>query len=300
MQAKELTGDWKTIRSKGIGGSDIAAICGLSPWKSAYQVYCEKLGADGQERKPEMSYGLMVEPVLRQWYADSTGRTVIVPPVLVHPKYDFVLGSLDGIADSERVVEIKTARSSQDWGEPGTDEIPTYYMTQVQWYMAVTGLPVADVPVSFAGTMPEIYEVPADNEIQEMLIDCAADFWKLVQNRIPPEPVNLSDAIARYGSNSVTNSVAATAETEAALLRVKEIREQVEALETEEDKLKAMAMIELGESDTLVGLDGKVLCTWKMPKAGVKFDQQRFERDHGDLYLEYLVPKPGSRRFLIK
>lgn len=29
-------------RRKGIGGSDIAAILGLSPWKTAYQVYQEK------------------------------------------------------------------------------------------------------------------------------------------------------------------------------------------------------------------------------------------------------------------
>src|SRR5512139_912790 len=93
--------EWLKERSNGIGGSDAAPICGLSPWKSAYQVWLEKRGeADGPQQDNEpMFWGRTLEPVIRQRYADVTGRTVTVPnEILVHPKYDWMLASLDGIA----------------------------------------------------------------------------------------------------------------------------------------------------------------------------------------------------------
>jgi len=55
------------------------------------------------------------------------------------------------ITDSGRLVEIKTARSADGWGEAGTDEVPQEYLIQVQHYLAVTALPVADVAVLFGG-----------------------------------------------------------------------------------------------------------------------------------------------------
>ena len=82
--------------------------------------------------------------------------------ILYHSKYPFMLASLDGFTDDNRVVEIKTARSGKGWGEPGSNEIPDYYILQVQHYMIVTGFEVTDVPVSIAGGSPELYEVPAD------------------------------------------------------------------------------------------------------------------------------------------
>ncbi|MFR4400922.1 MAG: YqaJ viral recombinase family protein, partial [Peptococcus niger] len=36
--------EWLEQRKKGIGGSDAGAICGLNPWKSAVEVYLDKLG----------------------------------------------------------------------------------------------------------------------------------------------------------------------------------------------------------------------------------------------------------------
>ena len=34
--------DWLKERQKGIGGSDVAAILGMSPWRTPYQVWEEK------------------------------------------------------------------------------------------------------------------------------------------------------------------------------------------------------------------------------------------------------------------
>lgn len=288
-------------RMKRIGGSDIAAICGLSPWKTPLQAYLEKIGeGEPQEKTEAMAYGLMVEPMLRQFYSNTTGRTVVVPKLIVHPKYPFIVGSLDGIADGIRVWEGKTARSSNDWGEPGTDEIPVYYTTQVQLYMAVTRLDVCDVTVSFAGTVPVNYEVPADTELQEMLIEKAVEFWRMVENRTPPDPIGFSDAIALFGGKSTAGQVTASRDEEVVIARLGAIKREIKSLEEEEEALKGQVMLTLGEKDMLVGLDGKALATWKVAKAGTVFDAKALQVDNPDLYSKYLKPKAASRRFLLK
>ena len=100
-------------------------------------------------------WGKRMEPAIRQWYSDTTGRDVRLPDkILYHPRHPFMLASLDGFTDDGRVVEIKTARSGRGWGEPETNQVPDYYALQVHHYMTVTGFSVADIPVSIAGGNP--------------------------------------------------------------------------------------------------------------------------------------------------
>jgi putative phage-type endonuclease len=134
-------------RKKGIGGSDAPAVLGVSPWCTPYQVYLEKTGQIDRslEDSESMFWGRTLEPVIRQRYADVTGRRVIIPDrILRHPGFGFMIGNLDGIAQDNRVLEVKTARTPEGWGEPGSNEIPDPYMIQVQHYMAITAFPVAD------------------------------------------------------------------------------------------------------------------------------------------------------------
>ncbi len=299
----ENKAEWLKSRKRGIGGSEVAPILGLSPWKTAYQVWEDKTGLSTgvSEETPAMAYGKLMEPVLRQWYSNHTGREVGVPAqVLIHPKHDIVLASVDGLTDDDRVLEIKTARSMQGWGEPGSDEIPVYYQCQVQQYLMVTGFILADVVVSFAGAMPEIYEVPADKELQDMILEQQLDFWKLVESRTPPEPISFADMMSMYGRVSKSASVMATPEIIGSWSKLKEIRTRMKDLEKEEEALKATLMGTMGENDTLVDPDGKALVTWKLSKPTNRFDAKALEAAEPDIYSRYIKIGEPSRRFLVK
>src|SRR5262245_21334122 len=105
-----------------------------------------------------MRWGNLWEQVVRQEYGNRTGRTVVVPPGIIrHPKVQFALMTPDGIADASRVLQVKTARTSDGWGDPGSGEIPQDYILQTQHEMFVTGLPVADVAVLIGGQDFRIY-----------------------------------------------------------------------------------------------------------------------------------------------
>ncbi|NQU12080.1 YqaJ viral recombinase family protein, partial [bacterium] len=170
---------WLAARRKGIGGSDAAAVAGVSPWSTALDVYLDKLGEAGEvEETVHMRRGTLMEPVVRQLYADETGRSVETSREIVqNPRYPYALANLDGIASGDRILECKSSLSRVGWGDPGTGVVPVYCLCQVQHYMMVTELEVADVAVIFGDFEFCIYPVEADLEFQELLAACEHQFW---------------------------------------------------------------------------------------------------------------------------
>jgi putative phage-type endonuclease len=298
-----LSANYLEERRKGIGGSDVAAILGLSPWKTPYQVYAEKRGEAAKVKgTSQMDWGTRMEPVLRQWYSDTTGRAVRVPDGIITSKqYPFMLASLDGFTDDRRIVEIKTARRGSDWGEPGTNDIPDYYAVQCHHYMIVTGYEVTDVPVSIAGGSPELYEVPADKEIAEMIIDACAAFWRRVEMGMPPDPITYADAVQRFGGLATEGAIVADDNLIKAVAELKSIRDAQKELEAHEDELKGRIIMALGDAgDTLVGPDGKPLATWKLGKGRTTLDAKALKAQRPEIWEEFAKITEPQRRFLIK
>lgn len=294
---------WLEERRKGIGGSDVAAIMGISPWKTAYQVYQEKRKEVKDWEGNEITeWGKRMEPAIRQWYSDKTGRSVRLPEkILFSQEHPFMFASMDGYTDDRRVVEIKTARYGKGWGEPETNQIPDYYMVQVQHYMIVTGFEVADVPVSIGGGSPELYIVPADAELQTLIIEACAEFWQRVVDGNPPPLVSYADAVQKFGRSITQGAVVAPDDAIAAVDELRTVREQKDVLEAKEEEIKGKLIITLGDAgDILVDSFGNILATYKISKGRVTVDQKALQKEMPEVYLKYLRTGEPSRRFLLK
>jgi putative phage-type endonuclease len=292
---------WLNERRKGIGGSDVAAIIGVSPYRTPLQVWEDKRGlSPAIPDNDAMFWGRTLEPVIRQRYSDVTGRDVLLPTeILRHPKFDFMLGNIDGFTLDNRGVEIKTAGYPAGWGEPGTDEIPIGYIFQILHYTEITGIPVFDVPVLIGGSDFRIYEVKEDKELQERLIEREADFWELVQSGTPPAPINYQDVIRLY-RQSEAKAVTATEAVEESIEMLRKVRSDIKTLEANEEHLKKQIMESMAEADTLINLKGDVLATWKQSKEVVRFNLEFFKTAHKDIYDKYLQTSEGTRKFLLK
>ena len=137
-------------RALTIGGSDVAAILGISPFRTPLDVWREKvLRQRDSIDTPATRAGVRFEPHVRDAYARMLpeGSKVWQPEPTVQGPYR---ASPDGIAEVagwQRLVEIKTTALGSHWGADGSDEVPMHYAVQALWYLDILGLEDADFPV---------------------------------------------------------------------------------------------------------------------------------------------------------
>lgn len=260
-----LTAQQLETRKTGVGGSDCAIVLGQSKWMTARQLYHEKRGefvrpVDEQENEVQW-WGRMLEPVVRQKYAERTGRTVMVPADTIRSEeHPFMLAHIDGYTDDGRGYEGKTAMLSTGWGEEGTDAIPTEYLLQVHHYMIVTKLPVFDV-MTLIGRKFSYYEVPADPELHAMIIEAEAEFMRRVREGDPPaldyQHKTAIECLKRLYPG--TNGIRLVASAEAIRCRagMDAAAEIVKTQKAIQEGWKAQLLEIMGESALLAFDDGK-------------------------------------------
>lgn len=191
---------WLANRGTKLGSSDCPAILGVSPYRTAADVYVEKVAALEGRREPRqaepfdmanpLQRGHLYEPVIARAYELTTGQTLIAPPAQVHPSHDFIAASADRMtADGRKLVELKKVhwRNADDWGEPGTDQIPDGYLAQVQEQMECYGVDSCDVVALIGDDDLRIYPIQRGKSLCELIIDAMCDFWGRIERREPPE-----------------------------------------------------------------------------------------------------------------
>jgi putative phage-type endonuclease len=154
-------------RQTSIGGSDIAAILGMSKFSTPYDIWrskVEPVEEEDESEKPYLYWGSVLEDVVAKEYALRTGYKIQrVNKKLVHPKHAFIAANIDRAVvnpeiagnvrwkddrlTTDKILECKTSNAfaAGDWGESGTDDVPLYYLIQCQWYLGVTGAETADL-----------------------------------------------------------------------------------------------------------------------------------------------------------
>jgi len=205
--------EWHERRKKCIGGSDVPAIVGLSPWRQPVDVYCDKVGiAMPPVNNEYVRWGKLLEPVVMAEYAIRSGHTLLPRKFHIHPKYEFIGGNIDAAIKGDEVgVEVKTAFSAENWGPNGSDEIPLYYLCQVHHYMMITGWKKWIVVALIGGSMFRTYYIEKDPEAEAMLLEEEIEFWNNnVQRRIPPRVEGYSKAYANYLMGRVTKNAVCT------------------------------------------------------------------------------------------
>jgi len=324
MNARE---DWLQMRRTGLGGSDIGAILGLSPYRTPVDVWAEKTGrSPGQDETLQMRFGTYAEEFVAREYSARTGQAVQrFTTMLRHPSAP-VLGNVDRLVipagakiashkqeiRTDRGLECKTANAfaafnADDWGDEGTDQIPPSYLIQCSTYMALTGCTFWDLAVLFGNQEVRVYNLKRDAELEGEIIARATEWWdRYVVADVPPEPTCDSDIKRLYPSDNGT-TVEATPESLALIARAIELKAQIAALEAELEGDKKAGTIGvlgslkayMGEAQRLVmGADD--LITWKTSKPAQRFDSKAFQIAHPELYPQFLKTGEPVRRFLIK
>jgi putative phage-type endonuclease len=168
-----------------IGSSDAPCIMGISPYKSAYQLWEEKVFGKEQSTNPAMKRGNDLEPQARAWFEKKIGLD-LPPACLIHPNYSWMSANLDGYNEKKKVLaEIKcTSKANHELAKEG--KIPDYYYPQVQHQLEVTGLDNMYY-IHFDGYEGEVVEIARDDKYINNLVKEEKKFWDCVLNLEPPE-----------------------------------------------------------------------------------------------------------------
>jgi putative phage-type endonuclease len=292
--------EWLEWRKQGIGGSDIAAILGLSPWKTPLQVYLDKTSDNVEvtEENEAMLWGNILEGVVlaefeKRFKTEAHGsQTRYVE--------DCRIATIDGMAvvdDIWCLLEVKTARTAQGWGESGTTEIPLHYQCQVQHYLSIANLQRAYVVVLIGGSDFRTYPIEADPEVGETLKTACEEFWNsYVVPRTPPPPTSYAEAVQLF-AESTEGTLESDDEISSVVEQAKAIQAEVKAKQEELDALKGKIGGYLGDLSTLTR-GGKPLVTWNSGTR-TSLDLSALKTAHPDLYKQFEKSSP-TRTMLFK
>lgn len=284
-----------------IGGSDVAALVGLSPWATPLTVYARIVSGQATNDSPALRRGRLMEPVIRAMYAADNGVELLGPASLAHPMNRHVRASLDDVARRQghgrHAVEYKSVWPSEvgAWGKAGTDEVPDYYATQVHWYLGIgfeSGAieeDTADVAALMLGVeeTPRVYRVRHDREVYEWLMDAAQRFWfDHVEPRKPPTPTmpareaEAARRLYRAEREPLATFDALPPEDKAAVLAYAEARRAAKAAEDERDAAEVRLKLALGWRAGVEALPrdcGLQRLTWTADKRGKVSWKEAFE-----------------------
>lgn len=280
---------------KGIGGSDVSALLGISKWKTPVQLWAEKRGELPPEEpgNPEaVHFGNILESVVSDEFSRRTGIKVRRDRLhYAHKEHGFMLANIDRrcIGQPEReALECKTGHyfTGKDWGESGTDEVPFWYMAQAAHYISVLELARIHVAVLIGGNDFRHYTIQRDEKMISNLIAKEAEFWQRVQDGEPPEPQSEADLAILYPTDNGQAIDASPAMLDA-ISFIDTAKAQIKNLDgaVKERTIELKSMI--GENAEIVlGPDGDKVATWKSHER-TAIDSKRLKAERPDLFDEF-------------
>ncbi len=277
-------------RQKGIGGSDVAPILGLSRFSTALQIWESKVNQiEEMQLKPDdpntamLYWGHALEKPIIDGYADITGYKIKYGkdiPQITHEKYSWLIANVDGFAYRENetlLLEAKFSQMFRDWGDPGTDKIPVEYICQIQHYLHVCDLQEAHVaaftpPIrgvfSPASTLLKIYRINRSDKIIERMLPILDKFWNYhVSKKIPPEPQCLSDVKVVYSEDDGSEKMA-DLEVHQFIKEIKLINEKIKVLKQKKESRVTQVANFLKQSSRLLNQEGETIARFSTNKNG--------------------------------
>jgi len=198
---------WHALRARNIGGSEIATLFGLSPYKTLFTLWHEKAGLAAiapMEDNPKANWGKLLEPLIAQ----ETGK--LFSWRLEQSKHYYESESIKGagctldfeILDHqwgpgicETKVVFDYADYKRDWSD---DRAPPNYELQVQHQLAVTGRQWCAIAVWIAQTatlMPPLIRRPNPAVISEINGRVCA-FWESIGAKEAPDPSGTEEELS--------------------------------------------------------------------------------------------------------
>ena len=311
-------------RRTGLGGSDLGAIMGLSPYRTPLDVWMEKTGRHTPEVDGiHLRHGQWNEEFIAQEYTRATGlKTQRYNALLRHPEAPLI-GHVDRLIIPEgakiasykteirtdRGLECKTASAfaagrDSEWGPSGTDQVPQSYLLQVAAYQALTGCPQWDLAALIGNADFRIYHFARDLDLESYLLEEASRWWRdYVIADTPPPPSSELEARQRWPGHTPGKVIEADEDLYVDLVLLAKLKAEIRDYEKQEKALRDRILPALEDAEVATWA-GKEIITYRANKASEKIDWKRLadelmsgfaSEDRARYLAEFSTTVPGAR-----
>ncbi len=294
---------WLYARTKGVGGSDVGAICGVNPWSSALQIYFNKTGqfqekADPSESSIErMHWGHMLEPIVASEFEirNPEYHCMEAGCSLKSNAYPYLLANVDRLVlDKEDnivgILECKTA-GAQMIPEWDSGEVPLSYYYQVQHYMYVTGIHRGWICCLAGGNKFFQYDIFFDEELYTTeILPKVSYFWnecvlKLREPEIQSADNNLFNDL--FPSDSLSDDIVSFDDSfEAIGKEYLELKQRQKADKKRIEELQAAIKQQL--TSNIRGYSRSYEYSWS-PRTRTSVDSYYLKSHYPEIYEECLI-----------
>lgn len=271
---------WLENRKRYIGGSDAAAIMGVSPWATPVELWMQKTGQLSPPpvdpaRERMFARGKRLEPIIVEMAIDKLrgqGHTVELVARnqrYVDPEFPFLSAEIDMelMIDGELVNgDAKSVHgfARRKWGEEETEDIPIEYAAQFMHGLMVTpGNRQRCVVAALIGLDDvAIYWLNRDDETIAAMRAKEVAFWNdCVLGGAMPDPIVFNDIKALFPRDNGA-AIEATADIAEKVKQLADIKARIKSLEDAEEALK-FEIADFISPNARLTFHGRELASWK-------------------------------------
>jgi putative phage-type endonuclease len=278
-------------RRQTLGGSTIAAACGVDPYTSPIRLWLAMTGRVPVEENEAMTWGRRLQPVILDGVREHGYDLFESGEEYRDPELPWLVGHPDALGlgrDDGTVFEAKASAR-------GYDAVPVHYEAQVQTYMHLTGLDSA-VLATLAGLHLTIHEIERRQHVIDAMLALAERFMEYVRTDTQPPPQGHADdrsALAlAWPEQTPGKLIRETREIRDARRELVKVMEQGKAVKAREEALRATITDFMRDAETLISMHDEPVVTWKA-QTSRRFNGDRFKHDHPVLYETYRESTPS-------
>lgn len=300
------------------GGTDAAAVMGLSPWTTPVELWQQKTGRKPREEVTEAKQkiydrGHKLEPFIRDMVVDKLrDMGLVVDLVASNERYadaefpflaceiDFELIVTGDVEIGGKVYTMTDERINGDaksvtgfarkkWGETDTEDVPIEYATQFLHGLGVTRRNFCLVAALRSFDDVDIFWTVRDDEIIEAMREKMLRFWtEHVLADVPPDPIDFSDIKELFPLDN-GQATEATAEIAEKVRSLQDIKKRIKDLEDAADVLQ-FSIGEFISPNAILKYEGREIATWKAQQDR-RIDTKLFSEENPDMAARYMRTK---------
>jgi putative phage-type endonuclease len=264
--------EWLAARREGITATDIPAILGLNKYKTAIDVWTEKVAPGPDDFNPQIGegeaalWGIVLEDVVAKTWAEHAGLKVRRIGIIAHEDHSWQRASLDRLVldcpDGRCGLEVKTR--SGYVGESWDKGIPDDVKAQVRWQLHVSGLHHIHV-IALIGGQRLVEHRVTENQIKPAeLLEAAQIVWDAVQTGQAPQlPETMwTDEYLEALNPDRSGELEVDAETIQLATEYNDILSVMRDLKAEQDEMRTKLIGALGEFETATS-NGRTVYSYK-------------------------------------